>query len=74
MKQETVYNYIDGNGNKYVIETTSIEYKPVKPVLSSSGLYDGGDYLKKTISKIQFDEIISVINEGVRNKEDHIKG
>ena len=40
-------DYGDGNGNQYFIEQESIEYKPVKPKFSSSGIYDGGDYLKK---------------------------
>ncbi|MFX1273850.1 MAG: hypothetical protein ACFFBP_20840 [Promethearchaeota archaeon] len=73
MTQEIVYNYIDGNGNKFVIKAKSIEYNPVKPAFSSSGLYDGGDYVKKKITNVQYDEIIAIINEAVRKKEYHIK-
>ncbi len=39
-------DYGDGNGNQYIIEQDSIEYIPVKPKFSSSGIYDGGDHVK----------------------------
>ncbi len=40
-------DYGDGNGNQYIIEQDCIEYNPVKPKFSSSGIYDGGDYVRK---------------------------
>ncbi|GAI92082.1 unnamed protein product, partial [marine sediment metagenome] len=50
-----------------------IEYIPVKPSFSSSGVYDGGDYIKKEISELQYNEITLIINEAIRNTESHIK-
>jgi len=66
-------DYGDGNGNQYFIEQESIEYKPVKPKFSSSGIYDGGDYLKKKITQQQYDKIASIIKEAIANKVSHIK-
>ena len=45
-------DYGDGNGNQYIIEQESIEYNPVKPKFSSSGIYDGGDHVKKKLLNI----------------------
>ena len=66
-------NYGDGNGNQYIIEQDSIEYNPVKPKLSSSGIYDGGDHVKKKITQHQYDKIASIFKEAITNKASHIK-
>ena len=66
-------NYGDGNGNQYIIEQESIEYNPVKPKFSSSGIYDGGDHVKKKITQHQYDKIALIINEAIANKANHIK-
>ena len=65
-------DYGDGNGNQYVIEQEAIEYKPVKPKFSSSGIYDGGDPVKKKITQQQYDKIASSIKEAIANKASHI--
>ncbi len=36
------YTYYDGNNNEYVIQPGLLEYKPVQPAESSSGVYSGG--------------------------------
>lgn len=51
--------YSDGNGNTYVLTTTSIRYVPVKPQYSSSGAYDGGEPKEKGISAGQFDAAVA---------------
>ena len=68
-----IYEYHDGNGNRYIIKNEDIEYIPIKPSQSSSGFYDRGDYVKKEISKLEFNQISSVLLEAVKNKESHIK-
>ncbi len=56
--------YADGSGNTYEIrddQGKTLEYIPVKPAFSSSGIYDGGTYVKKEISEGQFAQIRSVL-------------
>ena len=67
--------YLDGSGNEYIINNDTkiiLEYNPVKPLQSSSGIYDGGDYVKKEISKLQYDKIISTLIEAKENRDIHI--
>ena len=66
-------NYGDGNGNQYIIEQDTIEYNPIKPKFSSSGIYDGGDYVKKKITQQQYNEIASIFKKAIGNKASHIK-
>ncbi len=68
-----IYNYLDGNGNKYIISNEFIEYIPVKPAFSSSGVYNGGDYTKKEISEIQYNKLATSLNVAIKNKKCHIK-
>ncbi len=72
----TLYKYHDGSGNTYIIKSEVkkfIEYIPIKASLSSSGIYDGGNYIKKEINKLQYNKITSILNEAIRNKENHIE-
>ena len=66
-------NYGDGNGNQYIIEQDSIEYNPVKPKFSSSGIYNGGDHVKKLITQQQYNKITSIFKKAIANKASHIK-
>ena len=66
-------DYGDGNGNQYIIEQDSIEYNPVKPKFSSSGIYDGGDHVKKKITQHQYNKILSIFKKAMANKASHIK-
>jgi hypothetical protein len=71
-----MYEYLDGNGNKYSIKKEgkiSIEYIPMKPHLSSSGVYNGGDYTKKLISDQEWNKLTSILNEAIRERENHIE-
>ena len=76
-----VCRYLDGSGNKFEINKTSkitIEYIPVKPLQSSSGIYNGGEYVKKEISELQYNKIISTLREAIENRDiyinDRVKG
>ena len=75
------YRYLDGSGNEFVIKKTNkitIEYNPVKPLQSSSGIYDGGEYVKKEISELQYNKIISTLRDAIENRDiyinDRVKG
>ncbi|MHA1992800.1 MAG: hypothetical protein ACW98A_17725 [Candidatus Hodarchaeales archaeon] len=76
-----ICRYLDGSGNEYIISNEAkitIEYNPVKPLQSSSGIYDGGDYVKKEISEQQYDNIITTLREAIKNRDidisDRVKG
>ena len=70
---QKIFNYLDGNGNQYIIKNDVIEYKPVKPIYSSSGVYNGGNYSKKELSKIQYNQLTTMLNLAIKNKNIHIK-
>ena len=68
-----IYNYLDGNGNQFIIKKDIIEYIPVKPQHSSSGVYNVGNYTKKELSNIQYNQLTSILNVAIKNKKIHIK-
>ena len=71
-----IHEYFDGNNNHYILDfekKLTIEYIPVKPINSSSGIYNGGEYVKKEINKDLYDHIISSLHNLIRKKEIHIK-
>lgn len=65
--------YGDGNGNQYRIEQDSIEYNPVKPKFSSSGVYDGGEPVKKTLVPHEVTEIVSIFKKTMTDEASHIE-
>jgi len=70
------YTYLDGSGNQYNIQDDmrkTIEYIPIEPLNSSSGIYDGGEYVKKGTTIPQFNEIKSILIKATLKKEIHIK-
>jgi hypothetical protein len=74
--KEIIISYTDGNGNIFNINNSNnktLEFKPIKPQFSSSGIYNGGNYSKNKITDNQYNEIISVINKAIKNKSIHIK-
>ena len=68
-----MFDYGDGNGNQFVIEQDCIEYNPIKPKYSSSGIYDGGEHVKKTITQQQYEKVRSIFKMAIENKANHIK-
>ena len=66
-------DYGDGNGNQYIVDPDNIEFNPVKPKFSSSGIYNGGDYVKKKITQQQYDKIALIFKKAIANEASHIK-
>jgi hypothetical protein len=66
--------YADGSGNLYIIHYDHIEYLPIKPENSSSGIYDGGEATKKNISYKEFKQIEDEFNLIFKNKSIQING
>ena len=64
------YTYADGSGNSYYIDSKnmSLEYNPVKPKYSSSGIYNGGEYKLKTITREELKIISDSINNSIQNE------
>ena len=73
MMQIAQYQYSDGSGNTYLIKKDSIQYIPVKPHESSSGVYDGGDPVKKEISDESYQQLKKLIESASTKTEIHIK-
>ena len=69
------YVYTDGNANAYWIHPASmtIEYDPITTAESSSGMYSGGAYVKKAISRTQFDALAILFERAAQNKTIHIQ-
>jgi hypothetical protein len=68
-----IYRYADGSGNIYIINKTMIEYVPVKPSFSSSGIYDGGEHSKKKLSTQEYDSITGLLDKAAANTSVHIE-
>lgn len=76
MKSGVVYEYVDGSGNSYTIEggaTYTLEYEPVKPGESSSGFYDGGDYLKRELGREEYEQLAALFRRAFEDKDSQIK-
>jgi len=49
--------YSDGNANTWIISPSGLEYIPVTPQESSSGIYSGGVPVNKTITSLVYQKI-----------------
>ncbi len=66
----TSYEYVDGNGNLYAINNTSVVYDPVTPEESSTGMYSGGEPYTAPLEQKQFDQIEATFKKAIENKAD----
>jgi hypothetical protein len=69
----TQYRYSDSSANTWKISSDSVEYIPMTPEMSSSGMYSGGDPVKKQISKADYNKVKSEINNILMNMSIQIK-
>ena len=67
-KVKVNYTYVDQNNNRYYISQLSIDYHPIKASESSSGVYDGGEEKKVTISVENYTELVSLAEDILSNK------
>ncbi|MFI5203379.1 MAG: hypothetical protein ACHQF2_02695 [Flavobacteriales bacterium] len=67
------YGYADGSGNVYKLTSDNLEYIPVKKENSSSGEYSGGEPAKVSVSKAQFDVLVSMMKGIILDKSIHIE-
>lgn len=47
------FEYIDGNGNQYILKDDILEYIPIQPEYSSSGFYSGGEPFSEKLNPKQ---------------------
>ena len=67
------YEYADGSANLYLLTETQLQYVPVKPEESSTGMYSGGDAKKVTLSQSQFNKVKKLLDDALDNTSIHIK-
>lgn len=61
------YQYADGNGNGYLLTSSTLEYIPVKPEESSSGFYSGGEAKTVSVTANQFTALQSLFEKAMNN-------
>lgn len=68
----THYQYADGSANVYRITSDSLEYVPVKPEESSTGMYSGGEPKKVALTPEEFRTIRYLLEVAKDKHEIHI--
>jgi len=63
----TTLQYSDGSGNGYFISKNKFKYSPIDKIHSSSGDYDGGTPIDKTISKEDFKVLKLLFEKAAKN-------
>ena len=66
---DTTYSYYDAARSKYILNGDTIEYIPVKPLESSSGIYNGGNYIKKEIQATDRDKLLLLFKKASTTKK-----
>lgn len=66
-------NYTDQNNNRYLITETTFNYIPITEKESSSGTYQGGESVSKTITTEKFKGILKLAEEIVTSFPKDVK-
>lgn len=66
------YQYADGSANVYILKPDSLEYVPVKPEESSTGMYSGGEPKKVALAPEEFRAISNLLEGAIKKTEIHI--
>jgi hypothetical protein len=72
MNQSPIFEYADGNANRYILTNNALEYIPVKPEESSSGVYSGGTPTMIKITPEQHQQIHATILLLIGNTQLHL--
>ncbi|MDX1958694.1 MAG: hypothetical protein SFU98_08985 [Leptospiraceae bacterium] len=67
------YRYIDGNGNVWKISEKEMKYEPIKPAMSSSGIYSGGKAFKMNLEEDKFNELKVLLEKAILNQSSQIE-
>jgi hypothetical protein len=71
-KYASKYEYADGAGNLYIINSKSIEYRPITKAQSSSGNYSGGTPRTVKIDTVQYQTISMMLDRALNLKSIHV--
>lgn len=66
------YYFSDGSANLYDATESSLEYIPVTPEQSSTGMYSGGKRGKVSLTAEQFNSVKDLMETAIHNQEIHI--
>jgi len=65
--------YADGSGNAYLLRGAELEYVPVTPARSSSGVYDGGAPWRRSLAPEQVDALWAAAEAADRAQAAHLE-
>lgn len=65
------YQYADGSGNVYRLSSGTLEYVPVTPERSSSGIYSGGEPQKADVTTEQFGDLKKLFEKAISDTPAH---
>ncbi|TGN06985.1 hypothetical protein [Leptospira ilyithenensis] len=74
--EPTTYQYLDGNGNRFLVSGDSkktIQYIPITAEQSSSGTYSGGDPVTKIINEKEYSVLADYFNKALDQKKIRIQ-
>lgn len=63
-----VLRFSDGNGNRYVLGGGSLEYVPVSPKDSSSGVYSGGEPMTAPLGEAAYAELLELFQKALSSR------
>jgi hypothetical protein len=71
-KYPSKYEYADGAGNLYIINSKSIEYRPITKAQSSSGNYSGGTPRTVKLDTVQYQAISLMLDRALNLRSIHV--
>ncbi|TXI69480.1 MAG: hypothetical protein E6Q41_02515 [Cyclobacteriaceae bacterium] len=72
MSPQPELTYADGSANRYVISPTQLNYLPVKPEESSTGMYSGGEPATVTITAQQYAGLKTLFEKAIAQTDQHM--
>lgn len=72
MQAQPQYTYADGSANRYIITASSLQYLPIKPEESSTGMYSGGDPANVNLTEAQFKSVQQLLEKAISATGNHI--
>ncbi len=71
MENEVQYEYSDGSANLYLITPQSLQYFPVQPEESSTGMYSGGTPYSVRLSASDYKNLKNLLDLALEDQANH---